>query len=69
MAEETPKTFWTLMQEIDWKDVRQKVVSGLVLAIIVGAVGALGTYIWNDVSKGGLVRVLGGVTKEEMDAG
>jgi hypothetical protein len=67
MATSAPNRFLAWLHDVDWKDVRQKVVSGLILAIIIAIVGALGTYIWNDVSKGGLVRAFGGVTKEEME--
>jgi hypothetical protein len=46
----------------DWKGVQGQVVSGVVVAIVLGG----GSLIWNWGSSGGLVRALGGVTVQQL---
>ena len=43
--------------------IRERVIVGVVVAIILGAL----TLLWNWGSSGGLIRVLGGMTEEEID--
>lgn len=47
---------------IDWKSVFEKVVVGLIVAVI----GGVAVLFWNWGSSGGLVRILGGVTLKEL---
>ena len=43
--------------------IRERVVVGVVTAVVLGAL----TLLWNWASSGGLVRVLGGLTEKEID--
>jgi hypothetical protein len=51
-------------KKIDWVDVIQKTLIAVLTAAVLGA----GTLVWNNVSSGGLVRALGGVTKADVNA-
>jgi hypothetical protein len=48
---------------IDWKGVSEKVVVGLIVAAVLGALALL----WNWGSSGGLVRALGGGTSADVE--
>ena len=52
---------------IDWFDVRQKTISGLLVGALIAAAAGLGPLVYNHVSQGGLVRLLGGVTIAEIE--
>ena len=58
----TPKKAW-----LDWQDVRQKVAAGLLLAAIVGGVTSVATLLWSNLSNGGVIRLLGGITPSELE--
>jgi hypothetical protein len=47
---------------IDWKSIREKAIVGIVTAIVLGGF----TLLWNWGSNGGIVRALGGVTKDDI---
>ena len=58
MSDEPPKP----NKNIDWRDVWQKVVTAVAVAVTLG----VGTLAWNNLSQGGLIRLLGGVTRDEL---
>jgi len=60
MADETPPR----KAGVDWIDVRQKTVTAIVVAATLG----IGTLLWNNLSQGGLLRLLGGVSQVELEA-
>jgi hypothetical protein len=48
----------------DWIDVLQTAIAPVITALILG----LAALAWNALSQGGLVRLLGGVTQEQLEA-
>jgi hypothetical protein len=50
------------LMSVDWKGIFEKAVVGVVAAVVLGAL----TLIWNQISNGGLIRLLGGATHEEV---
>jgi hypothetical protein len=57
--EEDPKP----VSRFSWKDVYEKSLVAVLSAAFLG----LGAILWNGLSSGGFVRLLGGVTKEELN--
>lgn len=49
---------------IDWHDVRQKAVTALVIAILLGG----GALVWNSLSNERVLKLLGGVSQSELEA-
>lgn len=47
-----------------WKDLLTQIVAGIMTAIVI----AVASIAWNWASEGGLIRLLGGVTKSEVKA-
>jgi hypothetical protein len=47
---------------VDWNGMQEKVVVGVISAIVLGGL----TLLWNLVSNGGIVRAMGGVTQSEL---
>ncbi len=49
---------------INTKDVPGQIIAGIATAVILG----LATLLWNEASNGGIVRALGGVTSQDVEA-
>jgi len=47
----------------DWASIRDKVVVGVITAVVLGAL----TLLWNWSSSGGIVRALGGATQADVE--
>lgn len=67
-SENGPERARPSLKGIDWHDVRQKTISGVFAAAIIGGVAALATYAWNNLSQGGFVRLMGGVTQADLQS-
>jgi hypothetical protein len=52
---------------LDYHDIKQKTVTAVVVFVVLGTLGGLGTIAWNNISHGGIVRLLGGVTQSDLE--
>jgi hypothetical protein len=57
---------------VDWFDIRQKwiagLLSGLSIAAVLAVIGAFGTIAWNTLTGGTVLRMLGGVPRADVEA-